>query len=61
MRSRSTEMRVDVVAGALAGVAIGGRLVTGEPGMGTRPAGEGRVTMLAGASLARTLGAESDS
>ncbi len=43
-------------AGALAGVATGGRLVAAEPGMGTRPAGEGRLTMLAGASMPRTLG-----
>jgi hypothetical protein len=35
--------------------------VAAEPGMGTRPAGEGRVTTLAGASMARTLGARSDS
>ena len=44
-------------AGALAGAATGGRLVADEPGMGGRPAGEGRLTTLAGASMPRTLGA----
>ena len=55
-RSRSTETRVlEAGAGALAGVATGGRLVAAEPGTGRRPAGEGRLTTLAGASMPRTL------
>jgi hypothetical protein len=34
--------------------------VADEPGMGTRPAGEGRLTMLAGASMPRILRAGCD-
>jgi hypothetical protein len=47
----------DAGAVALAGAATGGRLAAAEPGAGTRPAGEWRLTTLAGASMPRTLGA----